>query len=151
MENWQKQLEKLKDNQPEEKNRMITFYKNGHIDPVLVHKRAMDWANEFYPNPKNTKDKKNLTSAQIRKFYGEVLTIEEKLKSSNKFELVYPQILMLKSKAAYAANPSSRKIPDSFRNWIDMMIDNIKDEKDFKAFKLIFEAIVGYFYGKGAK
>lgn len=130
---------------------MIKFYSDGVFDPTLVSTEAEKWANKFYPNPGNKNDKRNLTSAQIRKFYGEVLSIEEKLKTQKNFSLIKPQVLMLKSKAAYAANPNNRKIPDTFKNWIFDMIDSIKDENDFKAFKLTFEAVVGYFYGKGAK
>ncbi len=143
MGDWQSTLQRLKDQSPKEETKMIVFYKNGHIDPDLIHKYAERKAEQFF--------KQRLTSAQIRRFYGEVLTIEEKLKSTKNFDLVYPQILMLKSKAAYAANPKSRKIPDVFKEWIYSMVDSIKNEKDFKAFKMIFEAVVGYFYGKGAK
>jgi len=134
-----------------EEQNMIQFYKDGILNSELVSSKAKNWADEFYPYPNNKNDKRNLTSAQIRKFYGEVLSIEEKLKTLKNFDLVKPQILMLKSKAAYAANPNNRKIPDSFKNWIFNMVDSIQDENDFKAFKLTFEAIVGYFYGKGAK
>ena len=134
-----------------EEKKVIQFYKNNVLNPDLLSSMAKDWADEFYPFPGHKSDKRNLTSAQIRKFYGEVLSIEEKLKAQKNFELVKPQILMLKSKAAYAANPNNQKIPNSFKKWLFDMVDSIKNENDFKAFKLTFEAIVGYFYGKGAK
>jgi len=146
-----KEEQKLDEPKNKEEQGVIQFYKDGVLNSDLVSSNAKEWADKFYPNPDKKSDKRNLTSAQIRKFYGEVLSIEEKLKTLKDFNLVKPQILMLKSKAAYAANPNNRKIPDSFRDWIFDMVDSIKDEKDFKAFKLTFEAIVGYFYGKGAK
>jgi len=130
-------------NKAEGENNMIKFFHNGILNADLISNKAKDWAVEFY--------KEKLSSAQIRKFYGEVLSIEEKLKSLNNFELVKPQILMLKSKAAYAANRNNRKIPDKFKGWIFRMVDSINNEKDFKAFKLVFEAVVGYFYGEGVK
>lgn len=145
-----KKVLKNKEANNKEDPAVISFYKDGILDKDLVSKQAEKWVDEFYPNPGNKNDKRNLTSAQIRKFYGEVLAIEEKLNVQKNFAIVHPQILMLKSKAAYAANPNNRKIPDSFKNWIFRMVDSIKDERDFKAFKTIFEAIVGYFYGKGA-
>ncbi len=150
MEDWKEKLRQIRGpDKTQEDSNMIQFYKNGKLDPELVSKKAEEWAGDFYDPQRNPKE--NLTSAQMRKFYGEVLAIEEKLKVKHDFEMVYPQILMLKSKAAYAANPNNRKIPDTFKNWIFKMVDSIKSENDFKAFKLIFEAVVGYYYGKGAK
>ena len=64
-----------------------------------------------------------------------------------------PLIKMVKSKVAYAcpSNGRDRKVPEEFRNYMELMINSIEYYKDFKAFSLCFEAVVGYFYGEGGR
>jgi CRISPR type III-A-associated protein Csm2 len=114
------------------------------LNLIWFEKKAKELAEEFYTN--------HLTSAQIRRFYGEVLNLEAKTETQD-FQYVLPLIKMLKSKAAYAASESkSGKIPPVFRNFLDQMVDHVKDKNDFKAFKLIFETVLGFFYGvKGVR
>jgi CRISPR-associated protein Csm2 len=47
---------------------------------------------------------------------------------------------MVKSKVAY----SREKIPSTFENFMNESITAIQTEKDFKAFMLHFEAVVGF-------
>ena len=56
---------------------------------------------------------------------------------------------MVKSKVAYASNPSNPKIPDAFKLWMTQNVDAIETVKDFEAFMLHFEAVVGFCYGLG--
>ncbi len=112
----------------------------------LVTVEAERWAISFI------NEKPKLTMNQLRKFYGEVLTIDEKLKSGISFDVLKPQIKMIKSKVAYAyANGSNAKIPRSFKLFLDQMINSINTKDDFTAFKIIFETVVGYSVGKGVK
>ena len=76
------------------------------LKPYLVDSFAKEWVEKFMQRG----ERATLTMSQLRKFYGEVLSLEEKLKVST-FAVVFPQIKMLKSKAAYAANPKNPKIP----------------------------------------
>ncbi|HLC14928.1 MAG TPA: type III-A CRISPR-associated protein Csm2, partial [Thermodesulfovibrionia bacterium] len=91
-----------------------------------------------------------LTSAQLRRFYGEFKQLQKKVDTKG-YEKVEPLIKMVKSKAYYSANPSSKKIPNAFRDFLKDNIDKIKDKQDFHAFMLHFEAVVGFFYGLGVK
>lgn len=130
----------------EEGKKVIKFYTDPEkkkLDSELITNKAEEWVNKFVRRQKD-----DLTSAQIRRFYGEVLSLEEKINEVEDFDVMLPYVKLLKSKAAYAANPGNRKIPDAFKDFIFQMVDSIKDKKDFKAFKTIFEAVVGYFYGK---
>lgn len=127
----------------------INFYQDERkkeLKPYLVDTFARDWVERFIER----KGKDELTMTQLRKFYGEVLSIEEKLKVNN-FNVVLSQIKMIKSKAAYAINPKNPKIPRTFKKFLDQMVDSIRDAQDFKAFKMIFEAIVGFSAEKGVK
>ncbi|RMG24666.1 MAG: type III-A CRISPR-associated protein Csm2 [Methanobacteriota archaeon] len=139
--------EEEKHDQPKEERKMIQFYKDGALDPDLVQDQALKWARSFL------KDKKPLTMSQLRKFYGEVLDIEAKKKAGADFKHLLPLIKMMKSKAAYAYSNggSNQKIPRSFKEFIDIMIDSVNEPKDFDAFKLVFEAVVGYSVGEGVR
>lgn len=119
------------------------------INPDLVTKWAQKWADEFAP-PGNTR---LMNAAQLRRFYGEVKRLELRWQNSeNKartFLEILPMIKLLKAKAAYS---NVRKlVPDSFKQWIWDNVDMIREARDFKAFLLYFEAVVGFCYGNGLK
>lgn len=125
---------------------MSYFDKSGNILSDLLDKEAKEKAESFVKrNPKDPKSKP-LSSAQLRRFFGELRLLEKKVKAMG-FEKVKPLIKMVKSKASYAANPSNPKIPSSFKAFLIENIDNISEERDFEAFMLHFEAVVGFFYG----
>jgi len=84
-----------------------------------------------------------LTSSQLRKFFGEVK--RQQMQGYNKTDFI-----MLKPKLAYAvgrafANSSNKyfKIKDLYIVLTDA-IDKVSDDKSFKNFISIFEAIVAY-------
>ncbi|MCL5022271.1 MAG: type III-A CRISPR-associated protein Csm2 [Nitrospirae bacterium] len=125
----------------------------------LLTDKARVWAESFI-NPKFPKERwqRNirLTSAQLRKFHGEAKTLEERvknLKDQEEFQQIRPLIKMMKAKVAYACpiNGIDRKVPEEFRKYIEEMVDNIEDARDFQAFALCFEAVVGFFYGQGGR
>lgn len=129
------------------------FDKKGIIRSELLEQEASKQAEEFihyYENRKTgrkTIDKKgSLSSAQLRKFFNEFRQLEKKVGVEG-FDKVKPLIKMVKSKASYASNPDNPKIPRSFKNFLITNIDHIEGEKDFQAFMLHLEAVVGFFYG----
>ena len=129
------------------------FDDKGDMRSDLLEKEACKQAEEFVTYRKDYKtgmkefdDKKSLSSAQLRKFFNEFRQLEKKVEIEG-FNKVKPLIKMVKSKAAYASNPSNPKIPRSFKNFLNTNLDRIEGEKDFQAFMLHFEAVVGFFYG----
>ncbi len=127
------------------------------IKVELLDSEAKRWAESFI-NPKRPKEawvrNQRLTSAQLRRFHREVKELEARVKEPNaEFATIRPIIKMLKSKVAYAcpSNGVERKVPVEFRKYIEDMVDNVVDAKDFLAFALCFEAVVGYFYGQGGR
>lgn len=130
------------------------------IKESFLTKKAEEWAekciNPNLPADRNQKNPK-LTSAQLRKFHAEAKELEERIKKlknpDEDFLTIRPLIKMLKSKVAYAcpSNGKDRKVPEEFRKFIEEMVDNIHDWKDFRAFSLCFESVVGYFYGLGGR
>ncbi len=97
-------------------------------------------------NPRRLNQRKSLSSAQLRKFFGEFRQLEKRIQAKD-FDSVKPLIKMIKSKASYASNPANPKIPESFKKFLVENVNAIETEKDFKAFILHFEAVVGFFYG----
>lgn len=132
------------------------FDKNGVIRSDLLEQEALQKANSFVKhydkyNKKTKKTEKKLTkdslsSSQLRKFFNEFRQLEKKVKFEG-FDKVKPLIKMVKSKAAYASNPKNPKIPGAFKDFLNSNLDRIEKEKDFQAFMLHFEAVVGFFYG----
>jgi CRISPR-associated protein Csm2 len=124
----------------------------GTIRSELLDEEAKSLAESFFirnPRDPNRIDKrKSLSSAQLRRFFGEFRQLEKKVNVIG-FEKVKPLIKMVKSKASYAANPDNRKIPESFKNFLIKNINEINTQQDFEAFMLHFEAVVGFFYGEG--
>lgn len=124
----------------------------GTIRIQLLDQEAKSVADGFAQrdpkNPARFLRDKSLTSAQLRRFFGEFRQLQKKVEAKG-FDKVLPMIKMVKSKASYAANPRSRKIPDSFRDFLIKNVDQIKEKQDFEAFMLHFEAVVGFYYGMG--
>lgn len=132
-------------------NVSVQYYKDGSINPELVTKYAEECALKFYD--RNNKPQENVTSAQLRRFYGDVKNLEMRyMNSSDKktaFQHILPLIKLLKAKVAYARH--RKLVNEPFKNWIWENVDMVNSEKDFKAFLLYFEAVVGFCYGNGLK
>ncbi len=130
---------------------MSYFDEKGNIRVELLETDAYKLAQTFVRPRAEGRERVNpLTSAQLRRFFGEFRQLEKKVRAKD-FDAVKPLIKMVKSKASYAANPKNRKIPDEFKNFLIGNVEKINEEKDFKAFMLHFEAVVGFCYGLGMK
>jgi len=128
---------------------MAYYDKNGIIRSELLDSEAYEQAKSFLTYRRGTEDldaNKSLSSAQLRRFFNEFKQLEKKVKIEG-FEKIKPLIKMGKSKAAYAFNPKKPKIPSAFKDFLVNNINEINSEKDFQAFMLHFEAVVGFFYG----
>jgi CRISPR-associated protein Csm2 len=137
----------------------IVFFKDKEREIIyssLLDDRAKDWANNFF-DPMNKYEK--LSATQLRRFHNDVKELEARINAKvdafgdKGFDSMLPLVKMIKSKVAYAHRSGSteKKIPKEFQIYMDTMINSINDYKDFKAFSLCFEAVVGYFFGKGGR
>lgn len=113
----------------------------GHIRPELLDKEASDIASEF--------KKEKITTHQVRKFYDEVKKYQLRLnRDEDCYKEIKPLIVMLKSKAKYAA--TKKKEMRIFYEFIEKSINKVKEggekieKKKFKAFCLFFEAVYGF-------
>ncbi len=85
-------------------------------------------------------------AAQLRKFYNEVKTLERmwitRGRTDEAFAELLPQVKILKAKAAYA---KARGVAsDHFHRWLSEHVNAVNTPKDFAAFLLHFEAVVGF-------
>ena len=139
---------------------MKYFDEDGHIRSALLDDEAEKVADSLVEYQKErdgsirrkngkvqTVPKKTLNSAQLRRFYNDFKQLEKKVEMKG-FEEIKPLIKMVKSKASYASNPSNQKIPPQFKKFLIDNVDSINSNKEFKAFMLYFEAVVGFYYGK---
>lgn len=124
------------------------FRKDGHLKVSLLTTAAESYAAKFLERSQQ----QPLTSAQLRRFYNEVKALEARIEAGG-FEANAPLVKMLRSKVAYACpqRKENRKIPESFATFLWEHIEHIRSKQDFEDFCLMFEAVVGFFYGKGGR
>ena len=108
---------------------------------------AQNWAKKIEKEKKESKDKLN-KSSQIRRFYDVVLELNEKAQNKSSDEEykkeVYPFVVMLNSKVAYAK--SRDLVSDSFVKMINQCVTKSSDSrKKMNNFKLFFEALIGFY------
>ena len=161
---WKDQLVEMKgegDNSvPNTQDKKSIFFADDTktISEELIDTEAKKWALSFiHPNSPSDRRIQNpkLTSDQLRRFHNDVRDLEAKIEAlgEQKFDRMRPLIKMIKSKVAYAcpSNGRERKVPSEFREYMELMINNIEDIYDFRAFSKCFESVVGYFYGEGGR
>ena len=108
----------------------------------LLDNKARNWAERIYGDKKDPLTNKN----QIRNFYDKLLVYHNEVFLDGKdFEDVKPFIKMLKSKVAYAKG--RKVIKGDFEKFMNEGINAINSKEDLKNFKLLFEAVIGYFTG----
>lgn len=93
----------------------------------------------------------DMTSAQLRKFFGEVKDLYRRLNQNQSWaEAIDPQFRMLRSKVYYAKHKVGRQngVPQSFVQFVENGVKMAKTQEQFEAFVQHFEAVVGFWYGK---
>lgn len=111
-------------------------------DDKLFDEVALEWAKAIYGDKKDPLTNKN----QIRNFYDKILEFYDKVYvQKEEFEDVRPFLKMLKSKIEYA---KGRKVAKgAFVEFIKKGVDSIQTKEDLKNYKLLFEAVIGFFIG----
>jgi CRISPR-associated protein Csm2 len=133
----------------------MSYFDGENIRKELLSSEAEGAAKQFVAGSGSVE--KPITTAQLRKFYNEFKGLEKKLQFRAKtpdleetaFKGVLPLVKMVKSKVAYASG--GNKVPRSFADWLNQHVESINSAREFKAFLLHFEAVVGFCYGFGMK
>jgi len=108
----------------------------------LFTAKAEELAKAIYGNGKKPLTNKN----QIRNFYDKLLRYHDEVFLEKKeFEEVKPFVKMLISKAEYARG---RDVANKeFVDFIKTGVSKIDSKEDLRIFKLLFEAVIGFFVG----
>lgn len=121
---------------------MVAYYTDkDKLDPGWVDEYALKAAESFFPDERN-----GINSSQLRKFYADVKSLERQWQAAggneDAFAGIMPMVKLLKAKSVYARK--RKVVPESFRVWLWKHVDSINAARDFKAFLLHFEAVVGF-------
>ena len=117
-------------------------------DSELFNKTADKWAEKI------GNGKGGVQNTQMRKFYDQVLSLQQKAKpmSDEEFQSdLLPFVKMLNSKVAYASTRNSGGGKIVNKAFVDMMnscINQVSNKKDLNTFKLFFEAVIGFHKGR---
>ncbi len=107
-------------------------------DPELFNETAKKCAEIIFKAQKETKE------TQIRKFYDELLSLNQRAKTQN-WEDVLPFVKMLNSKVSYA---KARKVTsEEFVRMISSCVTQVNTKEELEIFKLFFEAVLGFYKG----
>lgn len=111
-------------------------------DAKLFDSVAKEWAKEIFGNG----DKAQTNKTQIRNFYEKVLELYEDVFIEKKdFNLLLPKIKMLNSKIEYAKGRGHAK--GAFVRFIQEGVSKINSKEELEVFKMLFEAVLGFFVG----
>jgi len=103
---------------------------------------AQKWAKQIEHESDRTKNKIN----QIRTFYEKVMELHEKSEGMNDEQYkkeVFPFVVMLKSKVAYAK--TRNLVSNTFEKMIIQCVDEATTPSKMQNFKYFFEAIIGFY------
>ncbi|GAB6044538.1 hypothetical protein JCM11957_01360 [Caminibacter profundus] len=127
-------------NQKQDKLPEINF--DYETNPQLFGDVAKSWAEQLGKESTQQINK----SSQIRQFYDKVIELYEKsvnISESEYKQKVYPFVIMLNSKVAYAK--TRKKISDTFVKMINNCVAQSNTKEKLEIFKLFFEAVIGFY------
>lgn len=126
-----------------------------NIRPELLNEEALQAAKRFVPQSSDGKPDRNaIKSSQLRRFFNEFKSLERKLAQGKEdqeeaFRGVKPLVKMANAKVVYAK--ARKVVPQAFVDWLQKHVQDIETARDFNAFLLHFEAVVGFCYGRNLK
>jgi len=137
----------------------ISFYTpEGKVNEELYDKVAKEIAGGLISTETNQSGQprpRGVTKSQLRRIYDEVKRLEKLLDQGRQWEDILPLVKMVKAKTAYATarmkanDRRNSKFFDHLDQFINGCVAEVKTQKDFKVFALLFEAVYGFYYGLG--
>ncbi len=126
-----------------------------HIRSELLNEEARQAANQFVRiQGGRANERDSIKNSQLRRFFNEFKSLERKLDQTQgdqeeAFQSIKPLVKMANAKVVYAH--ARKVVPDAFVAWLQKNVQAIDTARDFKAFLLHFEAVVGFCYGLNSK
>lgn len=129
---------------------MSLYFDGKNIRKELLDEEARLEAEKFVPLVNGKPEKSAIKNAQLRRFFGEFKGFQRKLEQKQgevdeHFKSILPMIKMINAKVTYARARSV--VPPAFEIWMKKHVAAIESARDFQAFLLHFEAIIGFCYG----
>jgi CRISPR-associated protein Csm2 len=137
---------------------MMTYFDESgeNIRPELLNEEARSAAEKFIVIGRNGKPQEadSIKNSQLRRFFNEFKSLERRLDQlpgdpEVEFLRVKPMVKMANAKVEYAK--ARKVVPQTSVKWLQGHVKAIDTAKDFKAFLLHFEAVVGFCYGLNPK
>ena len=128
-----------------------------NIRPELLNEEAQAAANQFVVKRRDGRgiaDRDSIKNSQLRRFFSEFKGLERRLNQQSgdpeeAFKSIKPMVKMANAKVEYAK--ARRVVPQAFVTWLQDHVRSIETARDFNAFLLHFEAVVGFCYGLNPK
>ncbi len=126
-----------------------------HIRPELLNEEARQAANQFVQiQGGRANERASIKNSQLRRFFNEFKNLERQLAQAQgdqeeAFLSIKPLVKMTNAKVDYAY--ARKVVPQTFVTWLQKNIQDINTAREFKAFLLHFEAVVGFCYGLNPK
>lgn len=93
-------------------------------------------------------DIREVPASQLRRFYGDVVAFARRLELDKDGTLpdaaIEAQMGLLKAKSAYAHARSPKHFPEALLRFFVSHAASVKNRKDFKAFRQVFETVIAY-------
>lgn len=127
--------------------KISSFWKNRErkvVDPKLFSETAEKLAKELKQD--HDKNKKLNKRSQIRKFYDEIVKLNQlktQQKDQQNWEYILPLLHMLIPKAVYAQGRGL--VSENFVDFIRSSVTQIKTPDDLSVFADFFEAFMGFY------
>lgn len=128
---------------------MIQFYRDHekrYMKPELFSQEARRVAEEI-------RSRRELKSSQFRNYFQELRALEARYRADQQRDpeaawlTLEPQLQLFKAKLAYGARKEGPLAKaETFRKFLDEVVDSIREAKDFEAALLYVEAVLAYFY-----
>lgn len=126
-----------------------------HIRPELLNEEAQQAARQFVRlQGERVSERDSIKNSQLRRFFNEFKGLERQLaqrqgEREEVFRSIKPLVKMANAKVEYAR--ARKVVPDAFVAWLKQHVQAIDTARDFEAFVLHFEAVVGFCYGLNPK
>ncbi|MDY0261379.1 type III-A CRISPR-associated protein Csm2 [Syntrophotalea acetylenica] len=126
-----------------------------YIRPELLNEEAQQAARQFVQLQGNKViERDSIKNSQLRRFFNEFKNLERQLaqrqgEREEVFRSIKPLVKMANAKVAYAR--ARKVVPEAFVSWLQKHVQTIETARDFEAFVLHFEAVVGFCYGLNPK
>ena len=128
-----------------------------HIRSELLNEEAQQAAATFVVKRRDGRginERDSIKNSQLRRFFNEFKGLERRLlqqtgDQEEAFKGIKPMVKMTNAKVVYAQ--ARRVVPQAFVSWLQNHVRYIETARDFKAFLLHFEAVVGFCYGLNPK